>query len=210
MAKQKLAATWKSAWRDSATRRGLLITLPLLIVTLSALARFLEGVEKRPGVVLSDPVLALFTPHDVTWLTFLLIYAGLIGAIAILMRDPRRLLLAVHTYIIMVVFRICAMSLLPLDPPQTMIPLTDPFVEYFGTGIPLNKDLFFSGHTSTLFLLSLTMQSRRWQAVFFLCTAAVACCVLIQHIHYAVDVFVAPFFAYTSYRLALSINSRLF
>ena len=210
MAKQKLAATWKSAWRDSATRRGFLITLPLLIVTLSALARFLEGVEKRPGVVLSDPVLALFTPHDVTWLTFLLIYAGLIGAIAILMRDPRRLLLAVHTYIIMVVFRICAMSLLPLDPPQTMIPLTDPFVEYFGTGIPLNKDLFFSGHTSTLFLLSLTMQSRRWQAVFFLCTAAVACCVLIQHIHYAVDVFVAPFFAYTSYRLALSINSRLF
>jgi len=210
MAKQKLAATWKSAWRDSATRRGVLITLPLLIVTLSALARFLEGVEKRPGVVLSDPVLALFTPHDVTWLTFLLIYAGLIGAIAILMRDPRRLLLAVHTYIIMVVFRICAMSLLPLDPPQTMIPLTDPFVEYFGTGIPLNKDLFFSGHTSTLFLLSLTMQSRRWQAVFFLCTAAVACCVLIQHIHYAVDVFVAPFFAYTSYRLALSINSRLF
>jgi hypothetical protein len=210
MTGQTIRATWQSAWQDSAIRRGLLITLPLLIVTLSTLARFLQGVEQRPGVVLSDPVLALFTPHDVTWLTFLLIYAGLFGAIAMLMRDPRRLLLAMHTYIIMVAFRMCAMSLLPLDPPQNMIPLADPFVEYFGTGIQLNKDLFFSGHTSTLFLLSLTMQSRRWQRVFFLCTAAVACCVLIQHTHYAVDVFVAPFFAYASYRLALSLNSRLF
>jgi hypothetical protein len=210
MTRQKLAATWKTAWKDPAIRRGILITLPLLVVTLSTLARFLQGVEQRPGVVLADPVLALFAPHDVTWLTFLLIYVALVGAVAILMHDPRRLLLAIHTYIIMVVFRICAMSLLPLDPPQNMISLTDPFVEYLGTGIPLNKDLFFSGHTSTLFLLSLAMPSRRWQRVFFLCTAAVACCVLLQHAHYAVDVFVAPFFAYASYRLALSINSRLF
>jgi len=210
MTRQTFRATWQSAWQDSAIRRGLLITLPLLVVTLSMLARFLEGVEQRPGVVLSDPVLALFAPHDVTWLTFLLIYAGLFGAIAILMHDPRRLLLAIHTYMFMVVFRMCAMSLLPLDPPQTMIPLTDPFVEYFGTGIPLSKDLFFSGHTSTLFLLGLTMQAHRWRTVFFFCTAAVACCVLIQHIHYTVDVFVAPFFAYTSYRLALSIHGRFF
>ena len=209
MARQKLAATWKSAWQDPVIRRALLITIPLLVVTLSALARFLEGVEQRPGVVVPDPVLVLFAPRDVTWVTFLLIYAGLFGAIAILMRDPRRLLLAIHTYMIMVVFRICAMSLLPLEPPLTMIPLTDPFVEYFGTGIPLNKDLFFSGHTSTLFLLGLTMPSRRWQTVFFLCTAAVACCVLLQHIHYAVDVYVAPFVAYSSYRLALSMHSRL-
>jgi len=210
MTRQTFRATWQSAWQDSAIRRGLLITLPLLVVTLSMLARFLEGVEQRPGVVVSDPLLALFAPHDVTWLTFLLIYAGLFGAIAILMHDPRRLLLAIHTYMIVVVFRMCAMSLLPLDPPQTMIPLTDPFVEYFGTGIPLSKDLFFSGHTSTLFLLGLTMQARRWRTVFFFCAAAVACCVLIQHIHYTVDVFVAPFFAYTSYRLALAIHSRLF
>jgi hypothetical protein len=209
MTRQKLAATWKSAWQDPAIRRALLLTLPLLVITLSVLARFLEGVERRPGVVVPDPVLILFTPHDVTWVTFLLIYAGLFGAIAILMRDPRRLLLAIHTYMIMVVFRICAMSLLPLEPPLSMIPLTDPFVEYFGTGIPLNKDLFFSGHTSTLFLLGLTMPSRRWQTVFFLCAAAVACCVLLQHIHYTVDVFVAPFVAYASYRLALSIHSRL-
>jgi hypothetical protein len=210
MTRQTIRATWQSVWQDSAIRLGLLITLPLLVVTLSMLARFLEGIEQRPGVVVSDPVLALFAPHDVTWVTFLLIYAGLFGAIAILMHDPRRLLLAIHAYMIMVVFRVCAMSLLPLDPPQTMIPLTDPFVEYFGTGISLSRDLFFSGHTSTLFLLSLTMQARRWRALFFFCTAAVACCVLIQHIHYTVDVFVAPFFAYASYRLALSIHSRLF
>ncbi len=41
---------------------------PALVAALAALARFLEWNEARPGATLSDPVLALFAPRDLTWL----------------------------------------------------------------------------------------------------------------------------------------------
>jgi hypothetical protein len=199
---------WKEAWADRAFRRQAVITLPLLVVVLSVLARFLERNEGRPGVVLPDPVLALFSPHDVTWLTFALIYIGLIAAIVYLLRHPATLLVAMQAYALMVVFRIIAMSLMPLEPPPSMLPLNDPLVELFGTGRLLTKDLFFSGHTSTLFLLFLVTPRGVLKAVFLACTVVVACCVLVQHVHYSVDVFVAPFVAYASVRIVRAGQSH--
>jgi membrane-associated phospholipid phosphatase len=100
------------------------------------------------------------------------------------------------------------MFLLPLEPPALLIPLRDPFVQYLGTGTLLTKDLFFSGHTSTLFLLFLTARGARLKAIFVVCTVGVAISVLLQHVHYSVDVFVAPFFAYAAYRVALAIDRK--
>ena len=46
----------------------------------------------------------------------------------------------------------------PLDPPPGMIVLEDPLVQLFGgASRPLTRDLFFSGHTSTMFLLFLAV-----------------------------------------------------
>ena len=103
----------------------------------------------------------------------------------------------------MVLLRIAAMAVTPLEAPPGMIPLHDPLVRLFGPGRLLTKDLFFSGHTSTLFLLALAVPGRRWKAFFALCAAAVAFCVLAQHVHYAIDVLAAPLFAYASFRLAV-------
>jgi hypothetical protein len=184
------------------------VTLPVLVLVLALLARFLERNEARQGVVLADPLLALFQPHDVTWLTFGLIYIGLIAAIVYLLRHPAILLVAMQAYALMVVFRIIAMSLVPLEPPPTMLPLNDPLVEVFGTGRLLTKDLFFSGHTSTLFLLFLVTPPGRLKSIFLACTVLVACCVLLQHVHYGIDVFVAPFVAYASVRIVRLYQSR--
>jgi len=204
----KLYSRWRDDWRRPPFRRSLAATIPLLILTLVALTRFLTWVEARPGVRFVDPVLALYTPIDCTWAAFLLIYAGLLVGIGFLAWNPDELLLALQTYVIMVVFRIVAMFLLPLEPPAFLIPLQDPFVQQLGTGTLLTKDLFFSGHTSTMFLLFLTARGARLKAVFLICTVGVAISVLLQHVHYSVDVFVAPFFAYAAYRVALAIDRR--
>jgi hypothetical protein len=108
---------------------------------------------------------------------------------------------ALQAYVVMVLLRIAAMGVTPLEAPPGMIPLHDPLVRLFGPGKLLTKDLFFSGHTSTLFLLALAVPGRRWRGFFVSCTAAVAVCVLWQHVHYTIDVLVAPLFAYASYRL---------
>ena len=197
-----MRAAWTEAWRDPRFRLRLVLTVPALVAVLALLARFLEFAEARPGVVLSDPVLALFPPRDLTWLTFSLIYVGLFFGIARLATEPRALVVALEAYVVMVLFRIAAMWVTPLEAPPGMIALHDPLVRLFGPGKLLTKDLFFSGHTSTLFLLALAVPGRRSKALFLGCTAAVAFCVLAQHVHYTIDVLAAPFFAYASFRFA--------
>ena len=197
---------WTEAWRDRGFRLQAALTAPALGLALAALARFVRWVEGRPGATLPDPLLALLTPRDMTWLTFSLIYAGLLAGVALLSRRPRDLLAAVQAYAVMVAFRMAVMWATPLDPPPGMIELRDPFVEGLGTGQLLTRDLFFSGHTSTMFLLFLAVPGRLARGFFLACTALVAACVLWQHVHYAVDVMVAPFFAYASWRVVARLR----
>jgi membrane-associated phospholipid phosphatase len=112
------------------------------------------------------------------------------------------LLVALQGYTLMVSVRILMMWSVPLEPPRGLLPLVDPFVQLFGSGTVPTKDLFFSGHTSTLFLLFLTARGRWLRLAFLLCTITVAVAVLLQHVHYSIDVFVAPFVAYGCYRVA--------
>jgi hypothetical protein len=205
-----VSGLWRAAWLATGFRLRVFITVPALVVILVVLTRFLLAVEMRPGSVLDDPLLRLFSPKNLNWVTFGFIYAGIAGGILLLSRYPERCVLAFQSYIVMVVFRIIAMALTPLDPPAATIDLRDPVVELFGTGTVLTKDLFFSGHTSTLFLLFLVMPSKTSRAAFLLCATGVAACVLWQHAHYSIDVFVAPFFAYCAFAVAQAANARYF
>ena len=200
---------WKEFVQEKRNKIELTITLLLLVVVLISLTNFLNFVEARPGVVLSDPILNLFNPIDLTWLTFALIYISLVTAIITLIKNPKRLLFTIQLYTLMVIVRIAAMYLLPLEPPSTMIILNDPFVEIFGTGQTLTKDLFFSGHTATLFILYLVSEKKSVKFIFLFCTIAVAVSVILQHVHYTIDVFAAVFFTYASYVILKSIRIKL-
>jgi hypothetical protein len=192
---------WKEFLEVKRNKVDLAVTLLWLIVILVSLTNFLNFVEARPGVVLPDPILNLFNPIDLTWLIFGLIYISLVIALITLLKNPRRLLFAIQLYILMVVVRIIAMYILPLDPPTKMISLNDPFVEFFGTGKILTKDLFFSGHTATLFILFLVSEKKIIKTIFLINTITVAIAVLLQHVHYTIDVFAAVFFTYACYKL---------
>ncbi len=198
---------WKVFLELKRNRIELVITLLLLAVVLASLANFLNFVEARHGVVLSDPILKLFDPFDLTWLIFALIYISLVVAIVTLIKKPKQLFFAIQLYALMVTVRIVAMYLLPLEPPAKMISLNDPFVEFFGTGQTLTKDLFFSGHTATLFILFLVSERKIIKIVFLISTIVVAISVLLQHVHYTIDVFVAVFITYACYKLLLKFKS---
>jgi hypothetical protein len=172
-----------------------------LIAVLMVMSRFLAWVELRPGVVLNDPVLALVPSRDLSWITFALIYLGLLSGVAMLLPHPRQLVLGMQAYAVMVILRMLVMSVTPLDPPIGMVALRDPLVQSVSSGEPLTRDLFFSGHTSTMFLLTLLAPGRATRIFFGVCTALVAVLVLWQHVHYTVDVLVAPLFAYVSWKL---------
>lgn len=200
--------SWKEFLKSKKNKTELVVTLILLAVVLASLANFLNFVEARQGVVLPDPILNLFNPIDLTWLIFALIYLSLIAAIAALLNNPKQLMFAIQLYILMVVLRIIAMYLMPLEPPLKMITLNDPLVEFFGTGQTLTKDLFFSGHTATLFILFLVSEKKVFKIIFLISTIAVAITVLLQHVHYTIDVFAAIFFTYACYKLIIKLRLK--
>lgn len=201
--------SWKVFFSSNRNRIEFIISILLLAVILLTLTNFLNYVESRNGFSFDDPVLSLFEPTDLTWLTFTLIYGSLTVAIVNLISKPEKLLFTIQLYTLMVVVRIISMWLLPLNPPEKMILLNDPFVEFFGTGKTLTKDLFFSGHTATLFILFLTADDRLIRGIFLLSTILVALCVLMQHVHYSIDVFAAIFFTYACYQILKSLKNLI-
>ncbi len=201
---------WKEFLIDKKKRREAIISIPFLAAILIIFPQFLQFVEARQGVVFTDPILVLFNPIDLTWLTFGLIYLSILITIFSLAKKPERLLFTLQCYGLMVFFRLIVMYLLPLEAPTTLIPLNDPLVQLLGTGEILTKDLFFSGHTATLFLLFLIMEKRVIKIIFLASTILVGIAVMLQHVHYVVDVAVAPFFAYTSYKIIDGLKNKLY
>jgi len=197
---------WKEFLKEKRNKIELVVTLVFLAVVLASLANFLDFAEARQGVVLPDPILNLFNPIDLTWLIFALIYISLVVAIITLIKNPKQLMFAIQVYSLMVAVRIVAMYLLPLEPPEKIIILNDPFVEFFGTGQTLTKDLFFSGHTATLLILFLVSEKKIIKTVFLISTITVAISVLLQHVHYTIDVFAAVFFTFTCYKFLQAIK----
>lgn len=84
--------------------------------------------------------------------------------------------------------------------------MKDPFVQLFDTGVVLTKDLFFSGHVATLFLLLLTARHRVPRAAFLLATVVVGAGLIWQHVHYTIDVLTAPFIIFACYRFVLTAH----
>ena len=200
--------TWKELFEKKRTE--LVLTILFLAILLIIFPRFLSYIEQRNAVVFRDPVLEMFTPVDLTEITFALIYVSIIVAIIHFISIPEKLLIVLQAYSLMLVFRMIVMYVTPFDAPETTLPLNDPFVQLFGSGEVLTKDLFFSGHTATLFLLFLITEKRYLKIIFLICTISVGISVLLQHVHYTVDVLSAPFFAYTSYRSVLVMKEIKF
>lgn len=206
--KNQLVRIWKTFLIRKHHKRELLLTLLSLAILLTCFIKFLNHIELRVGETFSDPLLKIFPPIDLTWVIFSLIYISLIAAIISLARDPSNLLFALQAFIIMGVIRTVSLFLMPLNPPPGILPLNDPFVQMFGQGEILTKDLFFSGHTSTLFLLFLTAHGKFLKGIFLFSAIIVGISVLLQHVHYSIDVFSAPFFSYGSVKLAEQFKKK--
>jgi hypothetical protein len=202
----RLAAAWRAAWRSRSLRAQIVATPLGVAGALAALSAFLVRIEARPGVVLPDPLLAAFRPRNCTGFTFGAVYLALALGLTVLAFRPRALLIGLQAYIVMIGLRMLLMVFTPLAPPLDAIPLADPIIETLGTGRPVTRDLFFSGHTSTLFLLFLCVPGRRSKALLLVATAFVAGAVLLQHVHYTVDVLVAPLCAFASYRCVATLH----
>jgi hypothetical protein len=202
-----MANKFKANWSNYLGSRPDLLRAALSAALLAGImpfySTFLNFVENRPGFSFSDPVLELMPVIDFTIPLFIFVYLSIIITLTELYLCPKKIFAGVAAYFLLVVFRMASMYLLPLDPPADMIVLADPIAQIFTESEPLTRDLFFSGHTSTTFMMFLLVKNRYRKILLGIITASTAGFVLFQHVHYTIDVIAAPFFAYGAFKLGI-------
>lgn len=150
-----------------------------------------------------DPVLNTLGPWQVSIPTFTVLYGCLLVVLVTIARLPLRILHGLCAYILMMLLRMVAMATITLEPPSGIIPLIDPLTQAFYPGnAPFLKDLFFSGHTATLVLMALLAPKGAIRLFAWICAAMVGTLVLVQHVHWTVDVLVAVPAAWLAWKSA--------
>jgi membrane-associated phospholipid phosphatase len=193
--------SWSDAWQEPRFRNKTIIALLLVSIILILLPTFFAFIEKREGMVLQDFVLDAIPVIDVSIPTFVVIWSVVLLVFYRIYQNPRLFLVIAYGFILMCILRVLTISLLPLNPPVGIITLKDPIanIAYGGNGIFITKDLFYSGHTGNMFLFFLCLQ-RKWDKIIALAASfIVGILVLVQHIHYSIDVFAAFIFTYFIY-----------
>ena len=201
---------WPAAWARPGFRLRLSLVVGLLLGLLPVVPGFYRFVQARPGQPLADPLLTLLPVQDHSTLIFALIYGAIAATLVYLLPRPQRLLQALWAYYFLQLLRIATLWLLPLEPPAALVVLHDPVMDriFEVTTQPIVRDLFFSGHTATMALLTLAGRGRRWYWALGLTTAAVGLLVLVQRVHYSYDVLAAPLFAGLAYWAAGRVVSK--
>lgn len=163
---------------------------------------FTEILLSKPGAVLNDYILNQLEPKDWSWVIFGIIYLSVLITLLFNFSNPYIILLGIECYIGINLIRICTLYFVTLEPPQGIIPLTDPLITKIAYGnVVYLKDLFFSGHVSTLFLLFLIEENKHRKIFLLTSTFVVAFLILWQHVHYSIDVLSAPLFAWAVYSI---------
>jgi hypothetical protein len=202
--------TWRQGWAVPAFRAALLAGCAVGAVVAVALPHFFAWIDARPGMVPEDPFLSHWGPRDVSSIIFTVLYGTLVVVLASIAKHPLRVLQGLYAYVLVLLLRMLAMTLLTFAPPPDIIPLVDPFTQgFYPGGTPFLKDLFFSGHTATLMLMALLAERRMVRWIAALATVAIGLLVLLQHVHWTVDVLAAIPAAWLAWKGAALILRRL-
>jgi len=187
---------WKKAWGISIFKQYVLIGLALLIILLTAFPYFFNFIEAREGISINDVLLNSIPALNVSNWVFTIIWSMALLTIIRSIQEPQIFLLFLWGFIVLSLSRMISIIALPLNPPSRLIELIDPISNSFYGSKFITKDLFYSGHTATQFLMFLCLQKRGDKLVTFISTIAIGVLVLVQHVHYTIDVVAAPFFTY--------------
>lgn len=186
--------SWREAWTNVAFKSRLLLGIGVMGLLAFFLPVFFAEIEQRDGLMLNDELLNLIPSYDVSLVIFIVLYGGILWLIRDVVKNPLTFLMVLWAYIFLCVCRIVTISLVPLNPPVGLVEMWDPMSIFFYHTKMITKDLFFSGHTSILFLLALCQQNTQRKRIGFVLVFLMAVLLLIQHVHYTIDILAAPVF----------------
>ena len=202
----------KNLWTEAFQKKGFMVQLIVFTISILAVVSFLPYffhtiIGPKPGLRINDLVLNAFAPRDNSWIIFGLIYLSLVITLQGIYRKPEMVLLGLKCYLLLTLLRMVSMYVLTLEAPEGIIPLHDPLVDVIAYGGNVfNKDLFFSGHVATLALFVWLEERPMFKSILLMNTILVAGLILLQRVHYTMDVLAAPFITYLSVRIAKRLS----
>jgi len=198
--RDEVPLSWRELLKSSSSRWALTFCFLALLIIIFYLPVFYRDVlGPKPGILIHDVVLNTFVPVNWSLPTFAIIYLSIIQTFFSNLRNPGVLLIGLTCYLAISLLRMAAMYMITFEPPSDMILLVDPVTSRFYPDAGFAKDLFFSGHISTMILMVLLEKNRLARMIKIAGTMIVALFLLWQHVHYFLDILVAPFIASAVY-----------
>ena len=202
------------AWRNALSVNRfifqLVITLVYILLLVIFMGYYFIYLEARTGTVLTDWVLNLLPPKDFSVTIFGLLYPAIILGVIYVSAKPSLFLRVFQAAAIVYTARIFTLFIVKLNPPAGFIPLIDPFGELLGYGGKLvTKDLFFSGHVTSLTILFLAVQ-KLWLKILLLTAVFIMAVLLLwQHVHYTIDILGGVFFSVIGWKITENFSIPL-
>ncbi|MFM7850344.1 MAG: phosphatase PAP2-related protein [Flammeovirgaceae bacterium] len=182
--------TWKEAIANKKFRQAALVWLIGLALFVLPLPYYFNSIiQPKKGIQLFDILHTLLPPMDWSLEIFILIFAAPALFFLNNFKFPITVLFALQCYVTVNLIRMITVYAFTLEAPLGIIPLQDPFLAkvVYGNNTFV-KDLFFSGHTCTLFMLFLIERKPWAKWVLGTATALIALLLVWQRVHYTIDI----------------------
>lgn len=205
--------TWKDALNSTPYKLYFALNVIALIGFIVILPVFFNDViQPKPGIQLNDWFMNLFEPRDWSNFIFVIIFAAPALFFVTNFKNPEGILLSLQCYVIVNYLRIASIYFFTLEAPDGLIALKDPFlakVAYGGNAVFV-KDLFFSGHTSTLAIVYFIEKRKNLKAILLISTLLVGLLLIWQRVHYSIDILGAWTITWLVYKGIEQLNRRTF
>lgn len=168
--------------------------------------RFLAWNEAREGLHFDDPVFRWYKAKDYSWAIMLPLYAAILFFVIYFRKQPLVLTRLVTAYALAIAFRMVTLYILPFYADEDAVKLFDPILNNFV--YPNNyvtRDLFYSGHAALMLLMMWNMPKGRIRMIYLFITIIVSVFLVLQKVHFSIDILAAPIFSL----IALTLTDRI-
>jgi hypothetical protein len=201
---QSIEINWTAAWQDSRFRWQLILAIAVFAIFPWKADDYFQWIQQRDGIVMKDVILANIPAKNVSTPIFAIIYLSVIYLIVRIIRQPKQFLWFAWAFNLETIMRFASIYWVALDPPEGLVDLHDPIAELFiyGENLAITKDLFFSGHTATMVFVCYFLPLAKERKIALVLTSLLAILLMVQHVHYSLDILAAPIATWVAIQLA--------
>ena len=188
--------TWNTAFADRRFTFSLIGALSVFSIFPIKADNYFQWIQLREGIQWDDPLLNAIPALNVSYPIFGIIYFSVIYLLFRLLKDPKKFLWFAWAFNLETAFRFATIYFVALNPPAGLVDLHDPIAELliYGENLAITKDLFFSGHTATMVFVCYFLPTAPERRIAIGLSLLLVSLLLIQHVHYSLDILAAPLF----------------